>query len=105
MSLDALTECTECKGHSAVRMWIRLYQSIELAQVSHSDDFLSSMLPGPGLLKVEICVSCRTLRPLLDYTNEEKAAITKYKELNESRNRTAENLGKIFGLGKKEGDA
>ncbi len=79
---------------------------MELAQVSrNTDDILSAMLPGPGLMKVEVCVSCRSFRPLLDYTKEEEAALKKYKEMNESRNRTAENIGKILGLGNKEGEA
>ena len=106
MSLDALTECTECKNHTAVRLWIRLYQSIEMAQLSgNTDGILSAMLPGPGVMKVEICVACRSFRPFLEYTKEEDAALKKYKEMNESRNRTAENIGKIFGLGKKDGEA
>jgi hypothetical protein len=102
MSLDALTECTECKGHSALRLWVQVYQSVELAQMgSQADGFISAMLPGPGLLKVEICVSCRTFRPILEYTKEEEAALQRYKELNDSKNRTAENMGKLFGLGSK----
>lgn len=98
MSLDALTECTECKGHSALRLWIQVYHTVELAQMGgQMDAFMSAILPGPGLLKVEVCVSCRTFRPMLEYTKEEEAALQKYKALNESKNRTAENIGKLFG--------
>lgn len=100
MSLDALTECSECKSHTAMRLWIQVYQTVELAQMGgQADGFFSAMLPGPGLLKVEVCVSCRTFRPMLEFTKEEEAALQKYKELNESKSRTAENIGKLLGQG------
>lgn len=100
MSLDALTECTECKGHSAIVMWVQAFRSFDQARLhGAAPDFLSCMIPGPGILKVEICGNCRTFRPLFNYTKEEEEAIRKYKELNESKNRTAESLGKLLGQG------
>lgn len=101
MSLDQLHECTECKKHAALRLWIQVHASFDQARMSGSGpDFLSAMIPGPGMLKVEVCISCRSFRPLLEYTPEEEVAMVKYKEHNESKARTAENLGKFFGLGK-----
>lgn len=99
MSLDAMTECTECKKHSALRIWIQVFTALDLARLygSGPPDFLSAFLPSPGLLKVEVCVACRTFRPLLEYTKEEEEAMRRHAADEKRKAEAAENLEKLMG--------
>jgi hypothetical protein len=99
MSLDNFVECPSCKQHTAARIWICVYGSLEHARATQSSpDFLSMMIPGPGILKMELCFSCKRFSPCLEFTPEEEAAI---KRDNEQQQKTAAEglkLKKLFGF-------
>lgn len=72
MSLDHFHECSICKAIRAVHLWIGLYGSLDHARSSqHVADFLSFAVPGPIMIKVEVCFACQRFVPVLEYTEEE----------------------------------
>lgn len=100
MSLDGFLECKVCKQHLAATVWIQAFSSFVTAKMyGRGPDFLSALVPGPGLLKIEVCFGCQTFRPCVDITDEEKAEMEKYKLEQEKSAKTGESLGKLFGLG------
>jgi hypothetical protein len=99
MSLDNFIECSSCKQHTAALVWICVYGSLEHARTAqNAPDFMSIMVPGPGVLKMEICFSCMKFSPCTNYTPEEMAALKKDSEQQLKVAKEGEKLGKLFGF-------
>lgn len=98
MSLDSFAECKVCKQHLAATVWIQAFGSFSAAKTHGSGpDFLSALTPGPGLLKIEVCFGCQTFRPCMDFTEEEKTEMEKYKGEQEKSAKLGNDFGKLFG--------
>lgn len=80
MSLDNLIECKACGKNLALSLWGKFFGSIEHADIDNGPDFLSVMAPDAAVLKIVICYGCQTMKPSLDYTPEEQAALAKRNE-------------------------
>ena len=98
MSLDGFSECKTCKQHLAAVVWIQAFRSIDQAKMhGQGPDFLSALMPGPGMLKIELCWGCQIFRPCLEFTDEEKVELEKFKGEQQKRTEIGEKLGGLFG--------
>lgn len=104
MSLDILNECSACKAHGAARLWMAGYASPDHADANAGPEFLSCMVPGPAMLKVEICFLCGSMKALTkdEYTPEEVEMLEKRNAFQTRKKNLGDSFGKLFGgLGKK----
>jgi len=103
MSLDNFVECSACKAHKAVNVWIRLYGSLVHARAQQGSDLFSALTPQPVAIKIEICFSCRRFAPA-DYTKEEIEQLEKDAKEQLQKNSVAEKIVGLFGFPKKEAE-
>lgn len=90
--------CSVCKSESAASVWVQAFRSFTDARNSGSGlDFLSALMPGPGLLKIEVCLECPAIRPCVDLSEEEKKEMQEYVKQQEKRGKVMGGLGKVFG--------
>lgn len=99
MSLDNCHECSSCGKHTAIRMWMQLFGSMDHADVAGGPDFLSAITPGPALVKVEVCVTCGSMKaiPINQYSAEDLAAIEKRSAEQAEKLEATKKLGALFG--------
>lgn len=105
MSMDNFVECSSCKAHTAAALWVRLYGSIDAAEMTGGGmDLFGALMPGPVVMKVEVCFSCKRFAPSTDYTEEEQKRLQKRNEEQKSKVESANKIGDLLGgiFGKKE---
>ena len=97
--MQGYEKCETCQEQKAVKLWIQVHLSFGAARMSgQGPEWMSALGPGPGILKVQVCFSCSTFRPCLEFTDEEQEAMKKYaKDQKESAERSND-LGSLFGL-------
>lgn len=96
MSLDDFSECPTCGEHTAAKMWMKLYGSMVHALISDVDPTIASMGPGPLVIKVEVCFSCKRFVPSMDYTDQETAEMAEYNKKNLEARKAVESLIRII---------
>lgn len=90
-------KCTSCHEKKAARSWIQVFGSFEAARMhGEGPEFLSSLLPGPGCLKIEICAACQVIKVCLDYSEEELKAMNDHAAQQKERNASTEKLGQML---------
>jgi hypothetical protein len=98
MSLDNLSECKSCGAHAAASLWMQFFGSIQQAQMhGEGPEFISAFMPGPTVLKVNACISCKEIKLSTDYMPEEIEALKEHAEKQKKRNQLAGDMGKLFG--------
>jgi len=108
MSEQKHLKCSKCGVEAAAQAWIQIFGSLFAAQ-NHGEgpEFLSSFMPGAGVLKVEFCIACGSFSICKDYSPEElkelEAYAAKQKKRTQSSQKLGEQLGTILGGIFKEG--
>jgi hypothetical protein len=99
VSLDNFTECPTCKHQLAAALWVKFFGSIDHADLDSAPDFLSAMVPDAAVLKVVICFHCQTMKPSMEYTPEEEAALDKRNKHQQSKKALGDKFNAILGGG------
>jgi len=103
MSMDEFSECKDCGKQSSIALWVQVFRSLDQAKMSSGGlGFLSSILPGPGALKVRMCYECGVFKPTMEFSPEELESMKKFAGEQADKVKLAESVGKILGLDKKE---
>jgi len=97
MDQDIAVVCSSCQKRTAVRGWIHVYPTLQQATMFNAPDFLGAFIPGPGLVKVEICLSCGRFGQFDEYTEQELEQLKKYTEDQKKATESGNKLGALFG--------
>lgn len=97
---ERIFQCPKCREKTAITFWIQAFASIEQARMHGSTpDFMAGMMPEPGLLKIQICTSCPSLHPCMQYTAKELKEMNEITEAQKKRAASADSIGKLLGFG------
>ena len=92
------SECPECQQKLFTRVWIHAFASLEQAQMAGpAPEFVSMLLPPPGLLKVEICMGCALFRPCVEFTDKEIELMKKHVDVQKQQAALSAPLASILG--------
>ncbi len=95
----AQVECLACKKKLAARVWIQAFGSFSLAKLQGGGpDFLAALIPPPGLMKVEVCFGCGSIKLCGEYTEEEQQQMKAHTEEVKEWAARSEKMTPLFNL-------
>lgn len=89
-------KCSECNNDTAFTAWIQIFGSLGMARSPGDNTVISGFLPGPGGLKVEVCLRCKVFRPSLAYTSKETKELEEYAREQVERLARGNNVAKVL---------